>query len=192
MSSQMDQPSRRFSTITIGLEPLFFAFLFSLFFTLCSGSVLSAPAITTKAAIDQHWATKQESTNTSRAEPFLVPLGSMKKSGGVWLPENFDPIVGEIDRTTWSVKGQSVLSLYEQFNAQMSSQLEPAWQCEGRSCGNGSEWASRVYGERLLYGRDEFMRYSAFKTESGVWITLFCAARTADRQYLHLDIVTPD
>jgi len=146
----------------------------------------------TKASISNHWATTEVSASVIRAQPFLIPLGAMKKKQGIWRPEAFEAIQGHVDRTTWSVHGEAVVTLFEAFSKALASQSEALWLCAGRRCGNASEWASQVYGERLLYGRDEFMRYQVFRLASGEWITLFGTARSADRQYLHLDIISPD
>lgn len=142
--------------------------------------------------LDRHWSTSLVETSEVPAQPFLIPLGTMKKHAGVWRPEAFEPVAGTMVRTTWSVSGIGVLELFEQWQQALLKQHTLRWSCSGRACGNAAEWASRVYGERLLYGRDESMRYAAFRTDAGTWVTLFSAARTADRQYLHLDAITPN
>ena len=140
-------------------------------------------------AIDKHWSTERFRTRVERASPFLIPLGAMQKRDGVWRPEEFWPIDGEVGRVTWSVRGESITTLFETFRLSLMAEHTLRWECQGRSCGNAAEWASRVFKERLLYGRDEFMRYGAFENAQGDWVILYSAARTADRQYLHVDIV---
>ena len=151
----------------------------------------NAQVALTIAYIDKHWASSRYKTRSQPVQGFLLPLGTMKKIHGVWRPETFQPIDGELERVTWQISGESINTLFADVVSQLSSRARLQWECRGRSCGNGAEWANRVYQERLLYGRDESMNYAAFKTEEGVWLTIFSAARTADRQYLHLDIATP-
>ena len=151
---------------------------------------LASEAKTLRTEIGGHWSTGEYGRRTESAEPFLVPLGAMKKISGIWRLSAFEPVVGSIERTTWQVKGLPVLEMFELAEELISANATQRWECSQRSCGNASEWASRVYGERLLYGRDEFMRYVAYEMLDGTWVTLFSAARTADRQYLHLDVVT--
>lgn len=144
------------------------------------------------AQIDSHWSAARHREHEDQVRAFLVPLGAMKKIRGVWRLKAFEPVNGDIRRITWQVEGYPVTELFDDIAESLTEVAELRWQCVSRSCGNGSEWASRVYGERLLYGRDEFMRYSAFRTPQGQWLMLFSAARTADRQYLHLDVITPE
>lgn len=139
--------------------------------------------------VDNHWSTQRFRTRVERVSPFLIPLGAMQKRDGVWRPEEFWPIDGEIERVTWSVRGESITNLFETFRLRLMAAHTLRWECQGRSCGNAAEWASRVFDERLLYGRDEFMRYAVFENNGGDWVILYSAARTADRQYLHVDIV---
>ena len=63
--------------------------------------------------------------------------------------------------------------------------------CEGRSCGQGVQWANRVFGERVLYGRDDLQRYRVYAPAEGdeYRLVLFSSARTADRQYLHAELL---
>lgn len=139
--------------------------------------------------IDKHWSTERFRTRVERFSSFIIPLGAMQKRDGVWRPEQFWPIDGEVERVTWSVRGEPITSLFETFRSSLMAAHTLRWECEGRSCGNAAEWASRVFQERLLYGRDDFMRYAAFENDKGDWVILYSAARTADRQYLHVDIV---
>ena len=140
-------------------------------------------------SVDNHWSTQRYRSRIVSVNPFLIPLGAMKKRDGVWRPEAFWPVSGDIERVTWSVTGESVVTLFETFRSSLLAAHALRWECQGRSCGNAAEWASRVFEERLLYGRDEHMRYAAFESDNGSWIILYSAARTADRQYLHIDIV---
>jgi hypothetical protein len=115
----------------------------------------------------------------------------MKKIRGVWRLESSEVVSGSRRRLTWQVEGEPVLDLFNSLAATIGESSTLQWQCDGRACGNGAEWANKVYQERLLYGRDEFMAYRAFQLPGGTWLTLFSAARTADRQYLHIDIIQP-
>ena len=66
--------------------------------------------------------------------------------------------------------------------------------CDGRSCGKSVQWANRVFAEKVLYGREELQRYRAYALEDPAshYIQLYSAARTADRQYLHIEILQVD
>jgi hypothetical protein len=141
--------------------------------------------------VDALWSTQRFRTRDQEISPFLVPLGVMKKRDGVWRADDYKPIVGRIERVTWSVADESIVTLFDMLRGDLAEAHKLRWECAGRGCGNAAEWASRVFNERLLYGRDEYMRYAAFEAASGEWITVYSAARTVDRQYLHVDIIRP-
>lgn len=141
--------------------------------------------------IDSHWATERYRDRVETVRGFPIPLGKMKKIRGSWQLEHSEPVSGELERTTWQVRGEPVQVLFDEAFAVLKDRATLVWSCNNRGCGNASEWASRVYQERLLYGRDEYQNYAAFRTEAGEWLTLFSAARTTDRQYLHLDRIAP-
>ncbi|EED35276.1 conserved hypothetical protein [Luminiphilus syltensis NOR5-1B] len=156
------------------------------------GSSTDAVAEGAISAIDQHWSAERYKTRRETVRGFQLPLGKIKKINGSWRLSAFEPLSGALQRITWQIDGIPVVEVAESVAGPLAESSQLMFSCESRACGNASEWASRVYQERLLYGRDEYQRYFAFRTEGGVWITLFSAARTADRQYLHIDVVTPD
>lgn len=141
--------------------------------------------------LDQRWGVERHDQQRTETFGFPIPLGPMEKVRGIWQLKRSKPVSGTLLRTTWQVRNTPVVELFAELSAALAEDYRLAYECSDRRCGNASEWASRVYGERLLYGRDDYLRYAAFQTEQGAWLTVFTAARTADRQYLHIDILTP-
>lgn len=141
--------------------------------------------------LDQRWGVERYDQQQTETFGFPIPLGPMEKVRGNWQLKQSQPVSGTLLRTTWQVRNTPVVELFAELSGALAEDYRLVYECSDRRCGNASEWASRVYNERLLYGRDEYLRYAAFQTEQGVWLTVFSAARTADRQYLHIDIVTP-
>lgn len=156
------------------------------------GAVWAEEPVTWIDKIDRQWGVERYQQKSLETFGFPVPLGPMEKVRGSWQSKKAEVVSGTLLRTTWQVRNTPVIELFEQLSQAMEREYAQAFSCSDRSCGNASEWASRVYGERLLYGRDEYLRYAAFRTDTGEWLTLFSAARTVDRQYLHLDVITPD
>jgi hypothetical protein len=64
--------------------------------------------------------------------------------------------------------------------------------CHGRACGHGAQWANRVFRERVLYGREDLQKYAVYAIEGKPRYRLvtYSAARTEDRQYLRVDLLT--
>jgi hypothetical protein len=64
--------------------------------------------------------------------------------------------------------------------------------CRGRACGQGVQWANRVFREQVLYGREDLQRYRVYALQEGEHtyrLIAYSSARTADRQYLHVDLL---
>ena len=126
-----------------------------------------------------------------------VGLGALQKRSGVWKFKISERISGVLTRYSWQIidgfSSQEVL-------ADLVSELEAIegarelFSCDGRSCGKSVQWANRVFGEKILYGREELQQYRAYVLDNPVryHIQLYSAARTADRQYLHIEILAVD
>jgi uncharacterized protein DUF4892 len=123
-----------------------------------------------------------------------VGLGAIRKTRGAWQFKDSERLTGELSRHTWQVvDGFSSLEILERVVAQLDSMEGGAmlFACEGRSCGPGVQWANRVFGQRVLYGREELQRYKVYSIASqpAYRVLLFSSARTADRQYFHLEVL---
>ncbi|MEH6568385.1 MAG: DUF4892 domain-containing protein [Halioglobus sp.] len=126
-----------------------------------------------------------------------VGLGALQKRSGLWRFKASERVSGVLTRHTWQIidgfTSREVL-------AELVSELEgiagarELFSCDGRSCGQSVQWANRVFAEKVLYGREELQRYRAYALEDPVsyHIQLYSAARTADRQYLHIEILAVD
>lgn len=159
----------------------------------CVMAEVSDPLSGWVADVDQHWSSQRYRERSEHVKAFPIPLGAMKKIRGSWRLESYHSVTGTLHRYTWQIDGLPVSDLFDEIHTTIEAAgLRQRWLCAGRACGNGAEWASRVYQERLLYGRDEAMRYVGFEAANGSWLTVFSAARTANRQYLHIDIAVPD
>ncbi|KZX53344.1 hypothetical protein A3709_09415 [Halioglobus sp. HI00S01] len=126
-----------------------------------------------------------------------IGLGAMQKIRGSWRFKGSERVTGERVRYTWQVRdGFTSNEVLDGLEAQLNSE-GVLFACEGRSCGQGVQWANRVFGERVLYGRDDLQRYRVYDladADQSYRLVLFSSARTADRQYLHAElyrIVTP-
>jgi len=127
-----------------------------------------------------------------------VGLGSLRKAAGSWRFKSSERLSGLLQRTTWQIvdgfTSSEVLSELENSVAQLPDQAL-LFSCEGRACGSGSQWASRVFGQRILYGRDDEQRYRVYRISEGQTefrLVIYASARTADRQYLHADLLKID
>lgn len=123
-----------------------------------------------------------------------IGLGAMKKIRGVWQFKSSERLSGVLLRNTWQiVDGFTSLEVFSELVTEVESTegSELLFSCEGRSCGQGVQWANRVFGEKILYGREEMQRYRVYSLDKPATgrVILYSAARTADRQYLHMEFL---
>lgn len=118
---------------------------------------------------------------------YEIGLGSIKKVRGVWQLDESERRSGTLYRYTWQiVDGFTAREILEEAVGGLSA-ADLLFSCDGRACGQGVQWANRVFHERLLYGRDDLQQYRVFGSGEEWRVLLFSAARTADRQYLHAE-----
>lgn len=125
---------------------------------------------------------------------YEIGLGAMRKVRGSWGFKDSERQSGELTRYTWQiVDGFTSSEVLEQLEAGLAGQ-RLLFGCEGRSCGQGVQWANRVFRERVLYGRDDLQRYRVFgpaeQETASYRVLLFSSSRTADRQYLHAEFLS--
>lgn len=127
---------------------------------------------------------------------YEIGLGPIEKHFGDWQFKDSVRVDGERNRYGWQiVDGYSAATVYRDLvdSAGDWPDSELLFRCEGRGCGNAAQWANGVFGERVLYGRADAQRYSVYRMsgEEGLWYLLaYAASRTADRQYLHAEVVS--
>ncbi|MFV8817186.1 DUF4892 domain-containing protein [Haliea sp. E17] len=147
------------------------------------------------AELDQFPHTQRISFSESDVVDYEIGLGAIQKRSGVWGFKRSERLSGHRVRYTWQiVDGYDAERVLENVGSKLSTSSELLFSCESRGCGQGSQWANQVFGERLLYGRDEYQNYRVYGPKdpgAGDYrVLLFSAARLADRQYLHAELVT--
>ncbi|MFV0275591.1 MAG: DUF4892 domain-containing protein [Parahaliea sp.] len=125
---------------------------------------------------------------------YEVGLGAMQKHLGEWRFKRSRRVNGERVRYTWQiVDGFTAKEVFEELTARVAALAgsELLFDCEGRACGNASQWANRVFGQRLLYGRADAQRYRVYSVAGDTTRLLlaYASERTASRQYLHAEII---
>lgn len=123
-----------------------------------------------------------------------IALSAMQKSAGDWIFRDSERFDGELVRETWHIidgfTAREVLVSVEAALAAAGAEL--LFACDYRGCGPGAQWASRVFNQRILYGRADEQRYRVYRVSSAAGefrVVLYSGARTSDRQYLHVDVL---
>jgi hypothetical protein len=123
-----------------------------------------------------------------------VGLGAMRKVGGAWTFKDSKRFSGLLTRYTWQiVDGFTSIEVMDDLVATINqkSEGELLFGCDGRACGPGVQWANRVFAQRVLYGRQELQRYRVYAIGDDPLnlLLIYAGARTADRQYLHVELL---
>jgi hypothetical protein len=144
--------------------------------------------------IDRYPHARQVSASEEAVIDHEIGLGAMKKVRGVWQFKESERLTGVLTRYTWQiVDGFSSAEVMDELVSRVEA-LEGAellFQCQARACGSGAQWANRVFRQRILYGREDLQRYRVYGLEAGPGyrLVIYGAARTADRQYLHAELL---
>lgn len=141
--------------------------------------------------LDSYPHAQQVSADRREVLDYEIGLGAMQKVRGAWRFKHSERLSGSLQSYTWQiVDGFSSREVADELTANLQGQ-ELLFACEGRSCGSGAQWANRVFRQRILYGREDLQRYQVYRLngEGEQRLLVFDAARTADRQYLHVELL---
>lgn len=139
--------------------------------------------------------TRRVDTSREQVVDYEVGLGAMQKQQGDWQFKKSERLDGERLRFSWQIiDGFSSREIFEGLVADVEQlpRSELLFACESRACGNGAEWANGVFGQRVLYGRADAQRYRIYRVvgDRTYYLLAYASARTADRQYLHAEVLT--
>ncbi|WP_187276437.1 DUF4892 domain-containing protein [Parahaliea maris] len=146
------------------------------------------------AALDAFPHAVQIANSRTAVVDYEVGLGAMQKHLGDWQFKRSRRVDGERVRYTWQITdGFSAEEVFTGLVGKVTAlpDSERLFGCEGRACGNGAQWANRVFAQRVLYGRADAQRYEVYSVggEGGYLVLAYAAARTSDRQYLHAEVI---
>ena len=144
--------------------------------------------------LDEYPHAKQVATFEKEVIDHEVGLGAMQKVRGAWRFKESERQSGHLSSYTWQiVDGFTSMEVMQELVATLSEQEGNSllFACEGRACGQGVQWANRVFHQRVLYGREDLQRYRVYALDSDARyrLAIYSAARTADRQYLHVELL---
>lgn len=133
-------------------------------------------------------------STTDFVESHEIGLGAMQKVRGIWRLKNSERFTGTRVSTTWQVLNgftsiEVMAQLLQLLDVENATTI--LFSCDGRACGHGSQWATRIFGQRILYGTGDAQRYRvyAFKANPENRLVVYSSARSSDRQYLHIEML---
>lgn len=125
-----------------------------------------------------------------------IGLGAIQKVRGEWRFKHSERRSGTLLSYTWQVDdGYSAADMMAKLIEEISriEAVTSLFACDGRACGRAVQWANKVFNQRVLYGREDNQQYRVFSFdgEQGARLIAYSAERTADRQYLHVELFLP-
>jgi hypothetical protein len=123
-----------------------------------------------------------------------IGLGAIQKVRGEWRFKKSERLSGTLVSYTWQIVDRFTSAQVMEKLLNSVAKDEDArllFTCEGRACGQGVQWANRVFRERVLYGREDLQRYAVYALQNGAnyRLVIYSAARSEDRQYLRVDLL---
>jgi hypothetical protein len=123
-----------------------------------------------------------------------IGLGAIQKVRGEWRFKHSERLNGTLVSYTWQIldgftAAQVMKDLQDIVAKEEGASL--LFACQGRACGQGVQWANRVFHQRVLYGREDLQRYRvyALQAEQTYRLIAYSAERTEGRQYLHVALL---
>jgi Domain of unknown function (DUF4892) len=144
--------------------------------------------------LDAYPYTKQVTFAKREVLDHEIGLGAIQKVRGEWRFKHSERLSGTLMSYTWQIlDGYGSAQVMEDFLDAVTTDVGAnlLFSCQGRACGQGVQWANRVFHEQVLYGREDLQRYRvyAIEGEQTYRLVVYSAKRTEDRQYLHVELL---
>jgi hypothetical protein len=144
--------------------------------------------------LDESVQLRQIAFSSEEVVDYEIGLGAVQKFRGEWRFKHSERLSGTLLSYTWQVgNGYSAAEVMAQLleSVALIDGATSLFACDGRACGRAAQWANGVFKERVLYGREDDQQYRvfAFEGEQAARLIAYSAERTADRQYLHVELL---
>ncbi len=144
--------------------------------------------------LDTYPYTKQIAFSKQEVLDHEIGLGAIQKVRGEWRFKHSERLSGTLVSYTWQIldgfdSARVMEDLLDVLAKEEGASL--LFTCQGRACGQGVQWANRVFHEQVLYGREDLQRYRVYAIEGEQThrLVVYSAKRTEDRQYLHVELL---
>ena len=133
--------------------------------------------------------TRHDDTLSSRR----LILGSLKKINNLLEPERVEYISGTRGSMTAFIPNERRTDTVKKFyRDQLRILGEILFECRGRTCGSSNYWANTVFGERILYGPEQFQSYSIVLIAGLLprYVAAYVGQRGNRKIYVHVEQVS--
>ena len=120
-------------------------------------------------------------------------LGPLKKVRNALAPEREEFVRGTVRSETYFIPDERrVDAVRTWLDARLSKVGETVYSCSGRTCGSSNYWANTVFGERILYGPEQFQSYSIVLITGPLprYVAAYVGQRGNRKIYVHVEQVS--
>ena len=123
-------------------------------------------------------------------------LGAVVKIGGQYVAGKEQRIDGDLLQRTFEVdQAYSTQEIFQYYQGHLQDkQFASQYLCQGRDCGSSHIWATQMFKQPLLYGRDESQYYLTGRLslpQGERIVSLYVVQRGNRRNYVHVEVLTP-
>jgi hypothetical protein len=117
----------------------------------------------------------------------LVVLGALEKINHEIVPEDSETIFALKQEATWYLpQSRRSGKVADHYRGQLEELGEILFECRGRACGSSSFWANQLLGKSMLYGPEQYQRYTILRlSESGDYFLIYIGQRATRKIYVH-------
>lgn len=129
-------------------------------------------------------------------QEYPLPLGTLKRNKGRAEPKKKQILLGQVHRLIYEVgrdyTPETVFNhYYGYFKAQKFNVL---FECAFLECGSNSDWANKIFKQRVLNGFDDSQHYVAFYSANGgieKYVVLYFVQGGSKKNFIYLDLIVP-
>lgn len=128
-------------------------------------------------------------------QEYRLALSGLKKVNNQWRVSREQKIRGTVERKTVELANNVTFSEAKTRLRNALSQVPGAtiaFTCEGLDCGSSSGWANHIFGNKILYGLDQYQYYVVMHVEQGNKVlhgVYYLVQRGSGRVYLQQELV---
>ena len=134
----------------------------------------------------------QQTATDAEAKQRRLILGPLKKIKNTLAPVRQQFVRGTLRAETYFVPDERRVEPVRAFlDGRLDLAGETLYECQGRTCGSSNYWANTVFGERILYGPEQYQSYRIVRM-AGVperYLAAYVGQRGTRKIYVHVQLV---
>lgn len=126
-------------------------------------------------------------------EGYRLVLSGLTRTQGSTVAQHELRLKGDLWRRTWAVESRFTLDEVTQFYDKQIANLPILYQCKGLDCGNSQFWATEIFSNARLVGRERYQHYHVAvepgaNGQSNTLYVLYIMQRGTKQVMVNLDV----